>query len=140
MNPRIWLRVAAVLQALGIVGHTIASSKTTGRGPQEQAVFDAMRAFHFQIMGSSRTYWDFMRGYAHSTTVFFAIMAVLMWQLGNLGRTNAREARPFIIVLFVGQAFLVVLSWTYFFAGPGVVATAIALCLGIASIAVSRAG
>jgi len=48
MKPSTWLRIAAVLQALGTVGHNLATVSTKPmHGPQEQAVFDAMRWFQF---------------------------------------------------------------------------------------------
>ncbi len=63
MKAWIWLRVAAVLQALGTAFHTLATARgTASRGPREQAVFDAMQAFHFDLMGVSRSHWDFYRG------------------------------------------------------------------------------
>jgi hypothetical protein len=44
MRPWMWLRIAAVLQALGTVGHTMATaSAAPTHGPGERAVFDAMR-------------------------------------------------------------------------------------------------
>jgi hypothetical protein len=64
MKPWIWLRIAAALQALGTVGHNLATLSTKAtHGPLEQAVFDAMRGFQFNIMGSTRSTWDFYRGY-----------------------------------------------------------------------------
>jgi hypothetical protein len=67
MKPWTWLRIAAVLQALGTVGHNLATLSTKPTHcPQEQAVFDAMRGFQFNIMGSMRSTWDFYRGYQFS--------------------------------------------------------------------------
>src|SRR5215472_7458424 len=105
-KPRIWLRTAAVLQAIGTVLHTMATasgtaSGTNAPGQQEQAVLDAMRSFHFDILGSSRSVWDFYRGYEFSITVLFAVLAVLMWQLGTLGRNEPRRAIPLIVTLLV---------------------------------------
>ena len=53
MKPWIWLRAASGLQALGTVLHNLAtlSTKPT-HGPKEQAVFDTMRGFQFNMMGS----------------------------------------------------------------------------------------
>jgi len=63
MKPWLWLRVAAVLQALVIVGHNLATLSTKPwHGAKEQAVFDAMRGFQFNIMGAMRSTWDFYRG------------------------------------------------------------------------------
>jgi len=59
MKAGIWLRVGAVLQAIGTVLHTIASWDPPSRRPGGEAVFGPMQTFHFQIMGASRSHWDF---------------------------------------------------------------------------------
>jgi hypothetical protein len=137
MKHWIWLRVAAVLQALGTILHTIATASGTASGSstpgvREQAVLEAMRGFHFDIMGSSRSVWDFYRDYELSITVVFAVLAVLMWLLSSLSRADPRQALPLIVTMLVCTILLDILSWTYFFAGPGVMSALISLCLGLA--------
>jgi len=127
---------AAVLQALGTILHTMATASGTASGSatpgsREKAVLEAMRGFHFDIMGSSRSAWDFYRGYEFSITVLFAAL-VLMWQLSSLSRAEPRKALPLIVTLLVCTTLLDILSWTYFFAGPGVMSALIALCLVLA--------
>ncbi len=139
MKSWIWLKVAAALQALSAVLHTIATARETAtRGPAEQAVFDAMQAFRFDIMGSTRSYWDFYRGYVFLMTVIFLLLAVLMWQLSNLSRKAPRQALPMVAAILVAQIFLDVVSWEYFFAGPGVMSLLIVLCLVTAVIGTYR--
>ena len=140
MKPWLWLRIAAVLQALGTVGHNLEtlSTKPT-HGPQEQAVFDAMRAFQFDIMGATRSTWDFYRGYQFSTTVTFVLTVVLLWLLSNMSRSAPREARPLVLAILIAQIFNAVIGWQFFFAGPGVMGGLIALCLALAVIGLYRA-
>jgi hypothetical protein len=140
MKPSTWLRIAAVLQALGTVGHNLAtlSTKPT-HGPGEQAVFDAMRGFRFNMMGSTRSTWDFYRGYQFSTTVTFVLIVVLLWLLSNMSRSAPREARPLVLALLIAQLFNMGIAWEFFFAGPGVVGGLIALCLATAVIGLYRA-
>lgn len=139
MTARTFLRTAAVLQALGTVGHTLAtaSGKAT-HGSQEQAVFDAMQTFHFDVMGTTRTVWDFYRGYEFSITVIFAMLAVLIWLSGDLGAAFPRRAVPLVVTILAAEALLSFLSWTYFFAGPGVVSLLICLCLAASLVLLSR--
>jgi len=139
MTPRLWLRIAAALQALGVVGHNLATLSTTPmHGPQEQAVFDTMRGFRFEMMGSMRSTWDFYRGYQFSTTVTFVLTVVLLWLLSNMSIRAPREARPLVLALTVAQFFNVLIAWKFFFAGPGVVGGLIALCLSVATIQLCR--
>lgn len=129
MKPWLWLRIAAVLQGLGACLHTIASMDSPSRGPAEEAVFAAMQSFHFRIAGVSRSHWDFYRGYELSITVVFALMAVLIWQLGDLSKTAPRQAAPLIVTILVGEVLLSAIGWEYFFAGPGGMSILIAACL-----------
>ena len=129
MKPWLWLRITAVLQALGACLHTIATMDSPSRGPAEEAVFAAMRSFHFQIAGVSRSHWDFYRGYELSITVVFALMAVLIWQLANLSKTAPRQAVPLIVTMLIGEVLMSAIGWEYFFAGPGGMSILIAACL-----------
>jgi hypothetical protein len=134
MKHWMWLKVAAVLQALGTIFHTLATAGGTASGSstpgvRERAVLQAMHDFRFDIMGSSRSVWEFYRGYEFSMTVVFAVLAVLMWQLSNLSRADARKAWPLVVTVLVCTILLDYLSWTYFFAGPGVMSALISLCL-----------
>lgn len=143
MKPWIWLRVAALLQALGTILHSLATAAGTASGsatpgPKEQAVLAAMRGFHFDIMGSSRSVYDFYRGYEFSMTVIFAALAVLMWQLSNLTRAEPRRALPLLVTILVCTVLLDVLSWAYFFAGPGVMSALISLCVAAAILTSDR--
>ena len=139
MTPGLWLRIAAGLQALGVVGHNLATLSTKPiHGPQEQAVFDAMRGFQFQMMGSMRSTWDFYRGYQFSTTVTFVLLVTLLWLLSNMSSRAPREARPLVLALTVAQLFNVFIAWEFFFAGPGVVGGLITFCLAIAAVGLYR--
>lgn len=139
MKARIWLRIAAALQAFGVVGHNLETlSPRPTHGAREQAVFDAMRGFQFEIMGSTRSTWDFYRGYQFSTTVTFVLLVVLLWLLSNMSSKSPREARPIVLALLVAQIFNAAIGFRFFFAGPGVVGGVIALCLAMAAFGLYR--
>ena len=138
MKPWIWLRVAAALQGLGAVFHTIAAMDSPSRGPEEQAVFAAMQSFRFQIAGVTRSHWNFYQGYELCITVVFAILAVLIWQLSNLSRTEPRQAVPFVVTILITEILLSAIGWEYFFAGPGGMSMLIGVCLVAAIIGLRK--
>jgi hypothetical protein len=139
MKPRIWLRIAAGLQAFGTLGHNLATlNPQPTHGAPEQAVFDAMRGFQFEIMGSTRSTWDFYRGYQFSTTVTFVLTMVLLWLLSNTSSRAPREAKPLVLALLIAQLCNVAIGWEFFFAGPGVVGSLIAICLTLAMVGLYR--
>ena len=139
MKPWIWLRVASFLQALGTVAHTMSIFYSPSRGPGEAAVFNVMRAYRFDIVGLTRSHWDFYQGYQLSITVIFAFLAVLIWQLSSLTRRAPEHARPLVVTVLVCEIFMSIVFWLYFFAGPAGVATLITLCL-VAALFASRRG
>jgi hypothetical protein len=135
MKPWIWLRVAACLQTFFAFGHTAGGIPSKAiRGPQEQALFDAMRGFSFDVMGSTRSHWDFYQGFGLTISVNLAVLAVLMWQLSSLSRTGAAGARRLLITLLLGEILIAVLSWRYFFLAPALTSVLVSLCLGAALI------
>jgi hypothetical protein len=138
MKPWIWLRVGAVLQAIGTVLHTLSSSSPPSLRPGGDAVFGPMQSFHFTIMGASRSHWDFYRGYELSITVAFGILAVLIWQLSNLSKTEPRQAVPLIVTIIVAEILLSAIGWEYFFAGPGGMSILIAACLAAGVFALRK--
>lgn len=127
------LRAAAVVYALFALGHTAgAMFGDTQRGPQQAALFAAMRAYSFDVQGATRSYWDFYRGFGFMVSVLLAFAAALCWILGDIGRTHPREARRILLVVVPAMAATVWLSFVDFFAAPAAFA-AIGLALLIAS-------
>jgi len=139
MKPWTWLRIGSALQALGAVLHTIASMDSPSRGPAEQAVFAAMQSFRFPIAGVTRSHWDFYQGYELFVTVAFGVLAALIWQLGNLSKTEPRQAMPFVVTIFVAEILWSAIGWKYFFAGPGGMSILIGACLIAALLGLRKA-
>ena len=138
MKPWTWLRIGAALQGLGAVLHTIASMDSPSRGPTEEAVFAAMQSFHFQIAGVTRSHWDFYRGYELFITVIFAVLGVLIWQLGSLSKIAPKQAEPLIVTILVAEILMSAIGWEYFFAGPGGMSILIGACLIAAMLGLRR--
>ena len=133
-QPWILLRVAAVVTLLYCVGHTMGAPWTPAIGAREAAVIDAMKSVRFDVMGSSRSYWDFYVGFGAVISGYLALQAVVLWQLGALARIDAARVRPIIAVFFVAFAVNAILVWVYFFAVPLILAIVIAACLGLAFV------
>lgn len=135
MKPSTWMRVASGLMAFFAVGHTVGHFRGPSRGVQNDFVVAAMKSAHFDVMGSSRTYWDFYQGFSMYVIVTPVLLAVLLWLLGDLARTQPRQARPMVWVLAVGIAIFAIIAWTNFFLAPAMINTLAAACLVIAALA-----
>jgi len=138
MKPVTLLRAASILTFLVAVGHTIGGVfGSVAPGAQAAAVL-AMKTNHFQVMGVTRSYWDFNLGEGLAATISMLVGAVVFWQLSSLARKGAVPLRPILATFLVGHLCLAVLSWRYFIAPPVIGNLLIALCLGLALLTSSR--
>jgi hypothetical protein len=126
VTNRVLYRIAAVLILLFDLGHSIGCPWSDPKWGVDTA---AMRSSHFQILGFSRTYWDFYVGFGLFNSVSLLLAAVLAWQLGGLPAQSLRIVRPTAWALSLCFAALTVLSWLYFFSIPLVFSGLITVCL-----------
>ena len=132
MKASIFYRVAAVLLLLIAVGHTLGfrqSDPTWGVDP----LLASMRSIHFDVQGSSRTYWDFFVAAGFSVGVFYLFAAVLAWQLGGLPAETLAVMRVTVWALPLCFAAITVLSWRYLFIVPVAFSSVITVCLTAAA-------
>ena len=132
MKPPVLLRVASVLTLIFCGGHTYGALGASLRDPEQAAVFMAMQAFPFEIMGARRTHWDFYRGFSLLFSVTLILLAVLLWQLAGLTKRDPAGARPFVASLFLAYLGFTILSGVYFFIAPAAFSAAAAICLALA--------
>jgi hypothetical protein len=138
IKPALFLRIAAVLTLIHAVLHTIGGVfGSPDPGPATAAV-QAMTTNQFPLMGNTRSYWDFYRGFGLAVTIFLTAEAVVFWQLASLAKTEARRLRPILLTLLVAYATMAVNSYAYFFLGPALAEICIAVCLGLAIAGVGK--
>lgn len=129
MKPTIFLRVASILTLIHAALHTIGGVFGTPKEPEQVTVLETMKAHHFLVMGSQRAYWDFFFGYGLFVTISLLLMAVLLWQLGEIAKTQASLIRPMLVAFIFAFCAIAIISGRYFFAGPAVTEVVIAICL-----------
>jgi hypothetical protein len=132
MKTSLWLRAAAVLTLLYAIGHTSGMPWTPSLGEREAAAVAAMKSAPFDVMGSSRTYWDFYVGFGAILGAYLAVQAVVLWLLGGVADTLAQRLRPFIAAFLVSFAVNAVLAWQFFFPIAVAFTSAITICLAVA--------
>lgn len=130
MITRVLYRIAAVLILLFDLGH---SAGCPWSDPAWGVDLGAIRLSHFQILGFSRTYWDFYVGFGLFVSVLLLLAAVLAWQLAGLPAQTLPLLRSTAWALALCFAALTVLSWMYFFIIPIVFSSVVTLCLAIAA-------
>jgi hypothetical protein len=132
VNTTLLLRIAAVFALLFALGHTMGGPWTPTTEPRAVSVVGAMKSVSFDVVGSSRSYWDFYYGFGVSISVYLFTLAILLWLLATLARTQAAAVRPFVAVLLVCYAASGFVTWRYFFWVPLVMSVAIVICLALA--------
>lgn len=125
-------RVAAGLLVVFCVMHTAGGMLSRKpRGPAADSVLTVMRDVHFTFMGADCTFYGFWLGFGLMVSVFLLLAAVVAWHLGGASEEERLRLAPVAWALFVSQVLTAILSWAYFFPGPGVMSTAIAALVGI---------
>ena len=117
MTTTLWLRISSVISLVFAALHTLGGLKywsPMGDNP----VLQAMRTVRFDMMGASRSYLDFYMGFGYSLTVTQVMLAILLWQLSTLARTNAASVRPMIAVITLAVAACGVIAWRFILPVP----------------------
>ena len=139
MRPFLLLRIASILTLLLAAGHTSGGlSFWSPAGDTE--VLRAMRSFHFDAGGSSRTYLDFFLGFGFTISVYLFMQAVALWQLASIAKSDALRVRPLIGSFLLASVASAVLAWKFIFVVPVVSFSAVAVCLGLAFFAAGKRG
>ena len=99
MKSWIWFRALAVVLAIFTLGHTLGTRHAITATPEESAVISGMQQYRVPVMGFTRSYWEFYRGFSLTISVLLAALMVIAWQVGTLSRRDPKEARPFAIAV-----------------------------------------
>jgi hypothetical protein len=128
MKASLFYRIAAVLLLFFAVAHTL-GFRQSDPGWGVDTLLRSMRSIHFDVQGSSRTYWDLFVAAGFSVGVFYFFAAILAWQLGGLPAETLALVRGTAWAFAVCFAAITVVSWRFLFILPVVFAVVITACL-----------
>jgi len=132
MKAPMFYRIAAVFLLLFAVGHTLGFRESDPEWGVD-ALLVAMRSIHFDVQGSSRTYWDLFVAAGFSVGVFYLFAAILAWQLGGLRGETLALMRGTTWAFALCFAAITVVSWRYLFILPIAFSIVITSCLTAAA-------
>lgn len=132
MKASLFYRAAAVLLLLFAAGHTFGFQQSDPQWGVD-ALLGSMRSIHFDMMGSSRSYWDLFLGAGYAIGIFYVFAAVLAWQLGGLPSAARASLRGTAWAFALCFAAITAVSWVYLFIIPIVFSSAVTLCLATAA-------
>jgi len=125
--------MAAVISLLFTAGHTMGGLKRwspMGDNP----VLKSMTDVRFDVMGATRSYFDFFMGFGWSISVFMLMETILLWQLASLAATDAPRLRPMIAVITLATVASGIIAWRYIFPVPALFSAVLAIVLGLAYV------
>jgi hypothetical protein len=133
MQPKILLRSAAVAIAVFELGHTLGGMLLAkSHGPEEDALLaTTLAAYHFDVMGSTRSHHDFYVGEGWYLSATLAAMLVICWQLSNATLESPALVRRLSLVLALSFATSAALCALFFFVAP--LATSVIAALACAA-------
>lgn len=129
MKASVLYRAVAVLLVLFAVAHTLGFSQPPDPKWGVDALVASMRSQHFDLGGSSRTYWDFFMAAGLSVGAFYLFTGVLAWQLAGLPAETLARLRGVTWALALCFVAITVVCWRYLFILPVIFSGVAALCL-----------
>jgi len=132
MKASLFYRIAAVLLLFFAVAHTLGFRQSDPSWGVD-TLLGSMRSIHFDVQGSSRTYWDLFVAAGFSVGVLYLFAAVLAWQLGGLPVETLTAMRITVWALALCFAAITVVSWKYLFILPIVFSMLITVFLAAAA-------
>lgn len=125
---RMLFRIASVLIVLLDLGHTAGYPWSD---PAWGVDLRPLQSAHFNVLGSTRTYWNFYVGFGLSISVLLLLPALIAWDLGT---PDARRGNAVAWCLVGTFAALTILNGAFFFVIPIAFSAAITVCLAAAAM------
>ena len=125
-------RTASVLLIVFCLMHTAGGMiAQNSLGAAADAVFEQMKRVHFDFNGADCTWYGFWFGFGLTTSAFLLLSAIIAWELERVDLSSWPQLRTIAWALVASHAFNTVLSWKYFFAGPGIFGVVITTLLAL---------
>ena len=100
MNPKILLRMAAIIMLLHAIGHTM-GALTWKKTPDvsKQAVIEFMTAHKFPFMGVERSMGEYYDGYGFACTLALLLITAILWITSNVTPHTTALVKNILFVL-----------------------------------------
>lgn len=134
-------KVAAYLLGLFFMGHTVGGMIVQpSRGAASDAVLESMKQVHFDFRGADATWYGFWLGFGLLASVFLLLSVIMAWHLDNVPAPSWPAVSTIAWALAASHVATAILSWKFFFAGPGTIGTLAAASLIVGALRKQRAG
>jgi hypothetical protein len=107
MNPKVLLRIAAILMLFHAIGHTIGAStwkKTSDVA--KQTVIASMTSQKFPFMGVDRSMAEYYDGFSIAVTLALLLITAMLWISSNVAPHSIALVKNILVVLSI-----ILLAW-----------------------------
>lgn len=132
MNPKVFLRIAAVITLLLGLGHMMGRPWAPANDPFALVVAGAMKSHSMHVMGFDRTFMDFYQGFGWMLGVTLFVQAAVLWLAAGLLRSDPVRAFWIAVVFCLANVGQTVLAGVYLFTAPLLMSALVTLCLAVA--------
>ncbi len=116
MNSKLLLRIAAVLIAVHLLGHSAGHSMWKQPADSaQQGVVQQMIAHKANFMGAVRSLADYYEGYSLMLLFVFAMSIWVLWTLSKLTRSNADLVKKILYPFSICYIAFGLIEFSYFF-------------------------
>lgn len=138
MRPTLFYRIAAIVNLLFALGHTIGFLTFQPKAPAGQAAVKAM-AVLFDEDGTRISYADFYRGFGLTISMVMLLIAGLSWWMGGIAKATPRATVAPGAMVLAYQLGTLVLAILYFPLPAMIFSIAMAALYAIAVTGAARA-
>jgi hypothetical protein len=125
--PQISLyKTATILLLIFCTAHTIGGMLLPHHhSPEADAVFASMKTVTFTFNGATCTWYNFWFGFGISASISQLLSATIAWQLDKVKGEEWGVVSGIAWALVASHGCGMVISWSYFHAGAGVLSTVV---------------
>jgi hypothetical protein len=133
MKPSTLYRLGALVLLFHATGHTFGGVVFYhAHTPAEASVIQAMQASRVDIMGVTRSLWDFYYGWGLAVGALSYVLAGMVWMLGRPAARPAEDLGGLTALAIAGCLSQTLLCVRYFFLLPALLTLSAAILCGVA--------
>lgn len=116
MTPKTLLRIASILIAIHLAGHTLGHlGWDKPEDPKMQEVVTAMKTHEAEFMGAVKSMGDYYNGYSLMIFGLFGMTMLILWFTGNLIDQQPAIAKRILVPIGIAYLYFGIVEFVSFF-------------------------
>jgi len=116
MNPKVLIRIAAVLILIHLLGHSVGhASWDEPEDPKMMDVINVMKSYKAEFMGAVKSMADYYHGYSLLIFGLYAMTITLLWLTSGFVLQQPSAARKILYPIGIAFLFFGIVEYMFFF-------------------------